>query len=196
MKGTGTVFMEKLKKAVAAGLILLIGLFTLTACSKTKQPEGPARSSDVTQAQVSRGPLNVEKVTYLVYIGGLPNVEMYIITPDLKVEKYDIRPLDYDKHYDYFEGELPPEDQYEITEYEITDLEWSSIVNVLTRVNFMELDEDMSTEELIDDGATYAIRVETTDSVNTSGGYMAGYDDNADSRRFAEAREMIENAIR
>ncbi len=174
MKGTGTVFMEKLKKAVAAGLILLIGLFTLTACNKTKQTEGPARSSEVTQVQVSRGPLNVEKVTYLVYIGGLPNVEMYIITPDLKVEKYDIKPLDYDKHYDYFEGELPPEDQYELTEYEISDLEWSSIVNVLTRVNFMELDEDMSTEELIDDGSTYAIRVETTDSVNTSGGYMAG----------------------
>ena len=196
MKGTGTVFMEKLKKAVAAGLILLIGLIPLTACSKTKQTEGPARSSEVTQAQVSRGPLNVEKVTYLVYIGGLPNVEMYIITSDLKVEKYDIKPLDYDKHYDYFEGELPPEDQYELTEYEISDLEWSSIVNVLTRVNFMELDEDMSTKEIIDDGASYYIRVETTDSVNTSGGYMAGYDDNADSRRFAKAREMIENAIK
>lgn len=196
MKGTETVFMEKLKKAVAAGLILLIGLIPLTACGKTKQTEEPARSSEVTQAQVSRGPLNVEKVTYLVYIGGLPNVEMYIITSDLKVEKYDIKPLDYDKHYDYFEGELPPEDQYELTEYEISDLEWSSIVNVLTRVNFMELDEDMSTKEIIDDGASYYIRVETTDSVNTSGGYMAGYDDNADSRRFAKAREMIENAIR
>lgn len=196
MKGTGTVFMEKLKKAVAAGLILLIGLIPLTACGKTKQTEEPARSSEVTQAQVSRGPLNVEKVTYLVYIGGLPNVEMYIITSDLKVEKYDIKPLDYDKHYDYFEGELPPEDQYELTEYEISDLEWSSIVNVLTRVNFMELDEDMSTKEIIDDGASLYIRVETTDSVNTSGGYMAGYDDNADSRRFAKAREMIENAIK
>ncbi len=188
--------MEKLKKAVAAGLILLIGLIPLTACGKTKQTEEPARSSEVTQAQVSRGPLNVEKVTYLVYIGGLPNVEMYIITSDLKVEKYDIKPLDYDKHYDYFEGELPPEDQYELTEYEISDLEWSSIVNVLTRVNFMELDEDMSTKEIIDDGASLYIRVETTDSVNTSGGYMAGYDDNADSRRFAKAREMIENAIK
>ena len=196
MKGTGTVFMEKLKKAVAAGLILLIGLIPLTACGKTKQTEEQARSSEVTQAQVSRGPLNVEKVTYLVYIGGLPNVEMYIITSDLKVEKYDIKPLDYDKHYDYFEGELPPEDQYELTEYEISDLEWSSIVNVLTRVNFMELDEDMSTKEIIDDGASLYIRVETTDSVNTSGGYMAGYDDNADSRRFEETREMIENAIR
>ena len=55
---------------------------------------------------------------------------------------------------------------------------------------------DASTKEIIDDGASLYIRVETTDSVNTSGGYMAGYDDNADSRRFAKAREMIENAIK
>ena len=33
-------YSKKLKKAVAAGLILLIGLFTLTACSKTKQTKG------------------------------------------------------------------------------------------------------------------------------------------------------------
>lgn len=37
--------------------------------------------------------------------------------------------------------------------------------------------------------------VETTNAVNISGGYVAGYDDDPDSRRFADAREMIENAI-
>ena len=39
-------------------------------------------------------------------------------------------------------------------------------------------------------------KVETSDSVNVSGGYVAGYDDNAESRRFAQAKEMIENAIK
>ena len=60
----------------------------------------------------------------------------------------------------------------------------------------MALDEDTSTKELIDDGSSYYIKVETSDSENVSGGYVAGYDDNAESRRFAQAKEMIENAIK
>lgn len=195
MKGTGTVFMEKLKKSVALGLALLIGLFSLTACSKTSRTQDSGKSSETTRTEISRGPLDVKKVTYLVYCGGLPDVEMYIITSDLKVEKYSIHPAAYDINYDYLAGELPPEDQYEITEFEITDTEWSSIVNVLTRVDFMTLDEDMSTKDIVDDGSSYFIRVETNNSVNTSGGYCAGWGDDADCRRFEEAREIIHSAV-
>lgn len=175
--------MERLKKAVVAGLVLLMGLVSLSACGRTNSP------------QSARGPLDVKKVTYLVYHGGLPNVDMYIITSDLKAKKYSIKP-EGDKTYDYLAGELPSKDLYEITEFGISDTAWSSIVNVLTRVDFMALDEDTSTKELIDDGSSYYIKVETSDSVNVSGGYVAGYDDNAESRRFAKAKEMIENAIK
>ena len=175
--------MERLKKAVVAGLVLLMGLVSLSACGRTNSP------------QSSRGPLNVKKITYLVYCGGLPDVYLYIFTSDLKVKKYSIKP-EGDKTYDYLAGELPSKDLYEITEFKISDMDWSSIVNVLTRVDFMALDEDTSTKELIDDGSSYYIRVETSDSVNVSGGYVAGYDDNAESRRFAQAKEMIENAIK
>ncbi len=195
MKGTGKVFMEKFKRIIVAGLILLTGLFSLTACSKTNQTQASRGSSESTTTQVSRGPLEVKKITYLIYCGGLPDVEMYIITSDLKVEKYYIKPDRYDVNYDYLAGELPPEGQYEITEYEITDDEWSSIVNVLTRVNFMELDEDVSTESVVDDGSSYYIMVETSDAVHTSGGYCPGIDDNDNSRRFAEAWEMIYNTV-
>ena len=45
-------------------------------------------------------------------------------------------------------------------------------------------------------GSSYYIRVETKDAVNTSGGYMAGYDKDSESVRFAEAKEMITNAIK
>ena len=186
--------MKKLRKSVAAGLILLIGLFALTSCSRAAWPRNPDTASGTGTTQRSRGPLDVTKVTYLIYSGDMPDVEMYIITPDLKAVKYSIRP-EGDKTYDYLEGELPSEDLYDITEFGITDLQWSSIVNVLTRVNFMELEEDMSTKEIIDDGSSYYIKVETSDAVNVSGGYCAGYDDDADSRRFAEAKEMIGNAI-
>lgn len=184
--------MERLKKLVVAELVLLIGLFALTSCSKAIRTQSSSRTSETTQ--ISRGPLEVTKITYLVYGGGLNKVEMYVFTPDLKAEKYSIYP-EGDKTYDYLAGELPSDDLYDITEFEISDLDWSSMVNVLTRVNFMELEEDMSTKDIVDDGSSYFIMVETTNAVNISGGYVAGYDDDPDSSRFAEAREMIENAI-
>jgi hypothetical protein len=187
------LIMERLKKTVAAGLIFVIGLFALTSCSKTVEPARTKATTETTQ--ISRGPLDVTKVTYLIYVGGLANVKMYVITPDLKVQKYDIWP-EVDKTYDYLAGELPSEDHYDVTEYEITDTEWSSIVNVLTRVDFMALDEDTSTKELVDDGPCLCIKVETSDSTHISGGYYAGLDDDPDSRRFAEAREMIENVCK
>ena len=170
--------MEKLKRILVAGLLLTLGLFSLTACGRTHQ----------------RGPLDVKKVTYLVGCGGINRDYMYVFTSDLKAVKYVISP-DRDDNCDYLAGELPSEENYEVTEFEITDLEWSSIVNVLTRVNFMELEENMSTKELIDDGSSYTICVETSDGTHVSGGYMAGYDKDSDSRRFAKAKEMIENAI-
>ena len=185
--------MVRLKNSIVAGLVLLTGLFVLTSCSNLIRPQSSGGTSET--AQISREPLDVKKVTYLVYYGGLPNVDMYIITSDLKAKKYSIKP-EGDKTYDYLAGELPSEDLYEITEFGISDTAWSSIVNVLTRVDFMALEEDTSTKELIDDGSSYYIKVETSDSVNVSGGYVAGYDDNAESRRFAKAKEMIENAIK
>ena len=185
--------MERLKKLVVAGLVLLIGLFALTSCSKAIRTQSSSRTSETTQ--ISRGPLEVTKITYLVYVGGLNKVEMYVFTPDLKVEKYSIYP-EGDKTYDYLAGELPSEGLYEITEFEISDSEWSGMADVLTGVNFMELDEDMSTKDIIDDGASYYIMVETTDAKNISGGYVAGYDDDPDSRRFEEARQIIESTIK
>lgn len=195
--------MERLKKTFIAGLVLLIGLVSLTSCGSSVRAQRSGGTSEPNQrsketsetTQISRGPLDVKKVTYLIYCGGLREVEMYVITPDLKVQKYDIRP-EIDKTYDYLAGELPSEDHYDVTEYEITDTEWSSIVNVLTRVDFMALDEDTSTKELVDDGPCLCIKVETSDSTHISGGYYAGLDDDPDSRRFAEAREMIEGVCK
>ena len=172
-------------------LFILFAL-VLTSCSNLIRPQSSGGTSET--AQISREPLDVKKITYLVYYGGLLKVDMYIITSDLKAEKYSINP-EPDKHYDYLAGELPSEGLYEITEFEVSDSEWSGIADVLTGVNFMELEEDMSTKDIVDDGASYFIMVETSNAVNISGGYVAGYDDDPDSRRFAEAREMIENAI-
>ena len=184
--------MERLKKVIIACLIMLIGLLPVTACNRSNQDKSSRDQG--TRTEVSREPLDIKRITYLVYCGGQPDVQMYIINYDLKVEKYSIRP-EYDKAYDFFAGELPPEDLYEVTEFEISEQDWSSMVNVLTRVNFMELKEDMSTKDIVDDGSSYYIRVETTDAVNNSGGYVAGYDDDPENRRFAEAKDLINGIV-
>ena len=58
LKGmAGIGFMERLKKLVVAGLVLLIGLFALTSCSKAIQTHNSSRTSETTQ--ISRGPLEV-----------------------------------------------------------------------------------------------------------------------------------------
>ena len=172
-----------MKKILASVLITLFCLVSLCACALSRPNVG------------SRGPLDVKSVTYVIYCGGICKVDMYVITSDLKVAKYEIYP-EGNISYDYFAGELPSEDRYEIKEYEISEEDWESLINVLTRVNFMELKEDLSTNETIYDGSSYYIGVETPDGTNISGGYMAGYDKNSASKRFAEAQEMIGYVIK
>jgi hypothetical protein len=169
--------MEKLKKTVITVLVAALCIFAFAGCTEKHE----------------RGPLKVTKVTYLVYSGDQPDVELYIITKDLKVKQYNIRP-EAGKNYDYLAGELPPEDCYEVTEFEIEESRWESMVNVLTRVNFMELLEEFPWDGS-DDAPTYYIRVETEDAVHTSGGCNAGFKKDPESRRFSEAKQQVNHAL-
>ena len=183
--------MNRVRK-VAAIILTAAICFSFGACSFSRSSE---RTAESTASQVHRGPLDVKKVTYLVYAGDLCHVDMYVVSSDLKVTHYSINP-EADKSYDYLAGEMPSEDRYEVTESSTDELSWSSIVNVLTRVNFMELKEDVSDTTGTDDGSSFYIKVETADGEHVSGGYNAGYPDDSESRRFAEAKEYIQNAVR
>ena len=171
--------MKKTKKLIATLLLFSICILTFAGCSGNKQ----------------RGPLDVKKVTYLVYCGDVNRVELTIITSDRQVTQYSITPQTNEK-YDYLAGELPPENEYTIKEFEMSELSWSSMVNVLTRVNFMELKEDLTTTEQIVDGSTSYIKVETADAVHTSGGYAAGVSKDNANKRYAEAKQYINSALK
>ncbi len=181
--------MERLKKIFTAVLVAALCIFAFAGCSK-KQENGRKQESGIKQ---ERGPLDVKKVTYLIYIGDQPIVELYILTDDHKVTEYYIR-TDDNKQYDYLAGELPPADKYEVKEYEIEGSGWESMVNVLTRVDFMNLLDEFKAYGAYD-ASTYYIKVETADGVHTSGGYGAGMAQDPESRRFSEARQYIENAL-
>lgn len=171
--------MERIKRAIAAVILLSLSIFSFAGCA-TKQ---------------ARGPLHVKKVTYVIYGGDINHDEVYVITSDRKVTQYSVDP-EADKRYDYIAGEFPSEDKYEVKEYEMTELSWTSMVNVLTRVNFMEIQEDLNATGDICDACTYYIKVETSDASHTAGGYAAGMSEGYQHKNFAEARQYITSALR
>lgn len=169
--------MEKLKKTFTVFLVAALFSFALTGCLMSGKKE----------------PLKVKKVSYLVITQSVNRAEFYVITDDRKVTQYSITP-EGDKTYDYFAGELPPEDNYKITEYEIDEQSWESVVNELTRVDFMILLEEFPPVNS-DDGSTYYIQVETEDGIHKSGGYEAGFRKDPENRKFSDVRQCIAKAL-
>lgn len=169
--------MNSLKKTVLTVFSVMICIALLTGCTLEQKKEA----------------LDVKKVSYLVLWGDRPEVELYIITSDRKVIQYNIRPEE-DKTYDYLAGELPSEDNYEVTEYEMTEASWNSLVNTLTEADFMNLLEEFQPDDS-DDSSSYYIRVETSDDVHQSGGYNAGGHMDPESRRFSNARQAVDRAL-
>ena len=159
--------MEKLKKIFVSILAAVLCVLAFAGCF----------------GQSKKEPLDVKKVTHLIYV----------ITDDLKVTHYTIWPED-GKDYDYFAGELPSEDNYEVTESEMTEENWKSMVDGLTEADFMTILEEFTNNGAMD-ASTYYIRVETSDGVHQSGGYNAGGSQDPESRRYSDARQAIERAL-
>ncbi len=170
--------MNIMKKIGAAGLAFVTGSCMLAGCSREKH---------------SRGPLELKKVTYVCYAGDVEEVSVYVFTPDLKLREYETYPENVGK-YDYPEGELPPEDQYTLKDYDIEETYWNNLALVFTRVNIMELDEEIPEGKGYDLESTY-IRVETEDAVNKTGGYGAGLEDDSVSRRYSSAEDAIQYGL-
>lgn len=168
--------MEKLKRIVVAVLLMTLSMCVFAGCAK------------------KRGPYDVKKATYVIYGGDINHDEVFVITSDYKVTQYSVDP-EADRRYDYLKGDFPSEDRYIVKEYETDELSWTSMVNVLTRVRFMDLKEDISSDGSICDACTYYIMVETSDGVHTSGGYAAGMGETVEDKNFAEAQQYVRNAL-
>ena len=179
--------MNKFKRAIAAGLLLAMSVFVFAGCSRAGQGSRETKKQE-------RGPLDVKKVTYLVYSGDQPHVDLYIISEDLKGTHYSIND-DFEKKYDYLEGELPSEDQYEVSDFEVSESEWNNIKLLVKRCGFMELPEELPPVEGDDIGSTY-IKIETSKDVNKSGGYGAGAGSESEHVMFARVRDAISDVIR
>lgn len=98
------------------------------------------------------------------------------------MKKYRIY-LEGSEDYDLFAGELPPKDEYDLTERQITKENWNALIGVLNENDFMELPKELSGDDT-SGGFTYYIQVETADDVHKSGGHMAGHGDDDTNQRF------------
>lgn len=138
-----------------------------------------------------RGPLDIQKVSYSIGGGDTGFLKVYVITSD-EVVLYDFKDSGSDLDgYDYFTEGLPSKGEYTVSTHKVTKDEWTNLVNVLTRVNYMEIPEKLPEPENVYDGCTYYIQVETADGIHKAGGYEAGYEKDSDSRRFKGALEPI-----
>ncbi len=138
-----------------------------------------------------KGPLEIQRVTYSISGGDTGFLKVYVITSD-EVALYDYKLSGSDLDgYDYFTDGLPSEDAYTVSTHEVPEDEWTNLANALTRVNYMELPEELPAPEHFYDGCNYYIQVETADGVHKAGGYEAGREKDSDSRRFKEALEPI-----
>lgn len=138
-----------------------------------------------------KGPLEIQKVTYSVSGGDTGFLKVYVLTSDEAV-LYDFKRSGSDLDgYDYFTDGLPSEDDYTVSARKVTEDEWTNLANILTRVNYMELPEELPVPDHFYDGCNYYIQVETADDIHKAGGYEAGREKDSDSRRFKEALEPI-----
>lgn len=168
--------MKKNVIALLAG-ILLIPL-TLAGCG----------------TQQNNSTSDVKKITYILRGTDLGILTMYVLTSDCTMKEYEMGFDDF-IHYDLFAGELPPEGRYEVIgEYKISEEEWNALVSAINENNFAELPEELPAGR-VTDAAVIHMQVETADWTHETGGYMAGYEDDDESKRFRAIKDELWNII-
>ena len=176
--------MGTVKKIIIIGFSFFIVTFAITGC---KASNGS-----------TRGPLDVKRVIYIAGGGDTGFVNVYEITPN-EVSFYDYTSYR-DEHNgdepDYFADDITVAEEYLVSIGDVSESDWTHLVLNLTRVNFMELQEELPEPEEVRDGMNYYILVETADDVNKSGGYEAGYNNDSDNRRFRQVRDAIQGIIK
>ena len=134
--------------------------------------------------------LNVQKITYSVMYGDHIGSEIIVISSDLNMQKYEIKE-EIDASVDLKTGELPPEDDYILKEYTITEENWKALTDSIAENKFMDLPEDLSNSKEVADAGNSYVTVTTDKTTYTVGGHdVSGGKDRA-NQRFAKIEEKI-----
>ncbi len=133
--------------------------------------------------------LDVIKVTYVYYSGDNPSVYMKVYTNDCTVKRYSFNGS-WNTGCDLFAGELPPEDEYTVSEYKITQESWDRLVESLSKERFMSLPKNLQ-KGIVFDGATLCIQVETSSGTHKVESWMPSNGDGLAQKRFDRVWETF-----
>ena len=143
-----------MKKSISTFLIIML-LFTLNGCAKKNYD-----------------PSNVERITLMRVEFFGPEYKVFVITPDYMVKQYDFTLYWINNSFDYLSDPLPPENEYDLTEWQITETSWNNMTEVLRKNRFFGLPEEIRPVRGEDFGIYY-IEVAANGITHKSGGYGA-----------------------
>jgi len=148
-----------MKKSISTFLVIIL-LFTFYGCADKKYD-----------------PSNMERITLVRIEGFGPEYEVFVITPDYVVKQYDFTLYWINNIFDYFSDPLPPEDEYMLTEWQVTEASWNNMIEVLRKNRFFGLPNEIAPVRGADFGSYY-IEVAANGITHKSGGYGATYKNN------------------
>jgi len=148
-----------MKKSISTILVIIL-LVTLNGC-----------------AGKNYNPSNVEHITLMRVAFFGPEYEVFVITPDYMVKQYDFTLYWINNSFDYFSDPLPPENEYKLTEWQITETSWNNMTEVLRKNRVFRLPDEIAPVKGEDFGSYY-IEVAANGITHKSGGYGATYTNN------------------
>lgn len=178
-------------------IIVITAIFTLFsfACADNNPAVAP-NPSDNPQAELSSYDVaDSEKVTYCVIGFDPAYYNVYIFTEE-SFSHYDYT------HYwvgskdglDYFNGTAPVGEEYLVDEGPMSEEVWIDIKKALTDGKFKKLPEDLHVDDIFD-GTIFEIEVLDDSERYFSGGYMAGYGNGIQQKRFNDIRIAFDEAV-
>ena len=178
-------------------IIVITAIFTLFsfACADTNPAVAPNPTENPQAELSSYDVADSEKVTYCIIGFDPAYYNVYIFTEE-SFSHYDYT------HYwvgskdglDYFNGTAPVGEEYLVDEGPMSEEVWIDIKKALTDGKFKKLPEDLRVDDIYD-GAIYEIEVLDDSERYFSGGYMAGYGNGIQQKRFNDIRIAFDEAV-
>ena len=161
-----------MKKYISIFLAVMF-LFTFTGCSEKNYE-----------------PSNVDYITIMHVKPDPVYYEVFTVSPDGGVKLYDFTLYCMQNPFDYFTDPMPPESEYELSEWQIAENDWNSLIKVLEENRFFGLPDEIKPANGFD-YSTYYIEVGSNGDVHRSGGYGAGHGQDRTNKRFMNIRDEI-----
>lgn len=170
-----------MKKLMAALLVAgLFGAVALAGCAAGGEAKN--ESCEVTRI-------------VLVSTGGDGNtLDAYVFEPEPSLTHVSLAP-DTDLSHVGEESPWPEEAELSRERLSISEADWQGLVDVVDKVDFMDLPEVIKVSDLVLDTPSYYINVKTTEGSHESGGYAAGFGSDEPNERFDKLHEALNDVI-